>query len=278
MISRRRQVAQVRGFPVYVITDVSLIPLSSQDEAKKAILQKKESLKNAPGGTDGAASDSDVSDGGEEGSTEHDDDYQDQDSPVRTEPPSTDDPASQKRPAGPNRSTSNVAEDVIGKKGQYGRFAERWFSKKGWTSERRRTLGMSTDDTHQLPSTTEQVTTEATRQSDLTSAPNTREVGTQKSDIPTSEAAMAPSNDANPLLPKLLRTTRILLTSNSFFYSYDMDITRRLGTVPAKVSDLPLHKSVDPLVSHASNCAYLISRAKFSVEVLLEQSPRSPLH
>lgn len=51
---------------------------------------------------------------------------------------------------------------------------------------------------------------------------------------------------ANTLLPKFLRTTRMLLTSQSFFFSYDCDITRRLREGD-KSSELPLHKSVDEL-------------------------------
>lgn len=51
---------------------------------------------------------------------------------------------------------------------------------------------------------------------------------------------------ANTLLPKLLRTTRMLLTSRSFFFSYEFDITRRLGEGNTS-SEVPLHKSVDEL-------------------------------
>lgn len=51
---------------------------------------------------------------------------------------------------------------------------------------------------------------------------------------------------AHTLLPKFLRTTRVLLTSQSFFFSYDFDITRRLGE-GNKPSELPLYKSVDEL-------------------------------
>ena len=249
-ISGRQQVAQIRGAPIYVITDVCLVPLSTQDEARKAIVQTQGRLKNTSGRTDSATSDNDLSEGVEESITAHDDDYFDQDSPVSSEPPSAHDPASQNRPAGPNRSTSNVAEDVIGKKGQYGRFAERWFSKEGWTSERRRTLGMSADDSLQSPTMKEQVTAEGTHRSDFTSAPNTVETGTQKTNVVKSVDAPASRNNANSLLPKLLRTTRVLLTSNSFFYSYDVDITRRLGTGSAKSSDLPFYKSTDPWVSY----------------------------
>jgi len=49
---------------------------------------------------------------------------------------------------------------------------------------------------------------------------------------------------ANALLPKLLRTTRMLLISRSFFFSYHLDITRRLGQGITS-SELPLHKLVD---------------------------------
>ncbi len=57
--------------------------------------------------------------------------------------------------------------------------------------------------------------------------------------------------DTYSLLPKLLRTTRILLASKSFFFSYEYDITRRLGSQgnqSMKGSELPLYKTVDPLV------------------------------
>ena len=110
---------------------------------------------------------------------------------------------------------------------------------------------MSADESLQSPSTTEQVSAEGPQQSDFASASNALEAGTQKSDGSKSVEATAPSSGVNQLLPKLLRTTRVLLTSNSFFYSYDMDITRRLGSTSTKASDLPLYKSVDPLVSHA---------------------------
>ena len=62
--------------------------------------------------------------------------------------------------------------------------------------------------------------------------------------------ANPPESVAKTLLPKLLRTTRMLLASQSFFFSYDLDITRRIDNQSSKGSELPLHQSVDPLVSH----------------------------
>src|SRR5690349_3513041 len=36
-ITRRQQVAQIRGFPVYVVTEVAITPCSSQEAAEKSV-------------------------------------------------------------------------------------------------------------------------------------------------------------------------------------------------------------------------------------------------
>lgn len=41
---------------------------------------------------------------------------------------------------GEHKRTSSVAEDVITRKGGYGRFAKKWFSKKGWTADQVRQI------------------------------------------------------------------------------------------------------------------------------------------
>lgn len=89
---------------------------------------------------------------------------------------------------------------------------------------------------------------------------------------------------AHNLTPKLLNTTRLLLGSRSFFFSYDWDITRTWSTRrhSAGVS-LPLHKLVDPLVCFLSH-ALTVKIDKIRVisltpmTVLLEQSPPETLH
>lgn len=58
---------------------------------------------------------------------------------------------------------------------------------------------------------------------------------------------------AHNLTPKLLNTTRLLLGSRSFFFSYDWDITRTWSTRRHSAdTSLPLHKLVDPLVCYVS--------------------------
>lgn len=58
---------------------------------------------------------------------------------------------------------------------------------------------------------------------------------------------------AHNLTPKLLLTTKLLLGSRNFFFSYDWDITRTWSTRRHSASvSLPLHKLVDPLVRFLS--------------------------
>ena len=256
-ILSREQVAQVRGCPIYVITDVALIPLTSQSEAEKALNQAKESLKRS--GQYGAPSP--VSDTSDDDEThveagEHEDN--DQALPFSSGS-STKEGHSAARPLGSARSTSSVTEDVIGKKGQYGRFAERWFSKKGWTTEKRRAQGMSADGVGMLGKSIDQGTGLIDLESKTPSAESMLDGGkgsdrTIDLEIPNPAggndmSGSPPANVVNTLIPKLLRTTRMLLGSRSFFFSYELDITRRVGTNDYKGSEVPLHKSVDPLVS-----------------------------
>lgn len=262
-ILSREQVALIRGYPIYVVTDVALIPLSSQSEAKTAIIQAQASLKKS--GQHGAPSpDGDTSDDDETHVEAGQREHEDQTSPISSGS-STKEDSSAAHPLD-SGNTSSVAEDVIGKKGQYGRFAERWFSKKGWTTEKRRTQGMSVDgveksgissgqgtalDDPPSKSTLPATTLDGAKNDDQTSDSEIPNMAGQSDTSDISSASVT-----NTLLPKLLRTTRMLLKSRSFFFSYELDLTRRLGTNDQKGSEIPLHKSVDPLVSNTPLCLH----------------------
>lgn len=229
-ITHRRQVAEINGLPVFVICNVSLIPLSSQLEATNAIKVAETSSSTDSAQSVSNATDSDVSDddGETSGNALHDDGEAADLSPVPASP-------AEEAPLGPessrdHRATSNVARDVLDRKGQYGRFAERWFSRKGWSVERRRVQGMSIDEQE-------------------SSAPTLgdRSIDQAAGSLPAEELPYR-THKTYTLLPKLLRTTKLLLSSQSFFFSYDLDITRRVGYQPPKGSDLPLIMAVDPLV------------------------------
>ena len=258
-ITRRQQIAQIRGKPIFVVTGVVIIPLSSQSDARNAIQEAKESLKKEFGDAGlGASPDSDTSED-EENEPENlhtgfpDDEFQTL--------PSTPDTSTSAIPTATTRANlqrnGSVAEDVIGRRGQYGRFAERWFSKKGWGVDKRRMQGMSTDDLEKIqsptvPSPETTITTDAATSANATvadiSGPSQR--GEQSEELPKNDGLRTSEtgNAIHTLLPKLLRTTRILLTCRSFFFSYDYDITRRFGSRKTKALELPFHKSVDLLV------------------------------
>ncbi|KAL5115494.1 hypothetical protein ACEQ8H_006635 [Pleosporales sp. CAS-2024a] len=183
-ITGHDHVAQVRGKPVYKLTDVRLLPLSSPAAASHALASARADAQ--PAGPD-------------------DDDDHDADSDDGTT-------ASSEVVAAAD---STVAADVIQRKGVYGRFADSWFSRKGWSADRRRTHGLSAHDT--LP-------------------PH----------APAGHGLEHEHAATIALLPKILHTTRLYLSTGNFFFSYDYDLSHAIG--PARPdSSLPLFKQFDPL-------------------------------
>ncbi|MDB5910782.1 MAG: putative scal-like, partial [Massilia sp.] len=131
-ITRRQQVAQIRGYPIYVITEVALTPCNSYQDASTAVASTAAALKRQH----------------EADTVDAEDDSSDNDElsvspPVEGEP----DPISEdeERPKNVHRrSNSSIAEDVISRKGSYGRFAQRWFSRTGWAMDQKRNMGLTT--------------------------------------------------------------------------------------------------------------------------------------
>jgi len=144
--------------------------------------------------------------------------------------------------AGHNR-RSSIAEDVITRKGGYGRFAQKWFSGKGWTVNQRRILGMSAAEAETIEDTSAGGLAVTSMQE--SKSPNTTNIVGEAGEVP-----MVKRRDvAATLLPKLLRTTRLLFgSSRSFYFSYDYDITRSFANRGQyHALEVPLHKDVDPL-------------------------------
>ncbi|KAI9643823.1 hypothetical protein NHQ30_007174 [Ciborinia camelliae] len=221
-ITKREQVAQIQGKPIYVITEVALTPLASRAHAENSIDRTKAGLlKSNIEGHNLEESDSDG-----DFSVNVRDEVEDEVNTANT---------------GTNSERTSVAEDVISKKGGYGRFAQKWFSKKGWAVNQKKNLGMSVSEAD--PPLSE------ARKSDKTMD---NEVAGNFDNGEQSEAGKpdkALNNDiAESMLPKLLRTSQILFgASRSYYFSYDHDITRSLANQRNTNSELPLHKEVDPL-------------------------------
>jgi hypothetical protein len=223
-ITRRQQVAQIQGKPIYVITEVALTPLGSRAEAESSIARTNAGLqRRVTNELDGAIdSDSEEEDGGFLSALSDD----------------VDDEAGSELPGQGTRDhkrTTSVAEDVISRKGSYGRFARNFFSKKGWNVDQRRNLGMSASAT---------VGNDGVAESKLPATSTTSSAPIERTGVEQNQE----SDVVKALLPKLLRTTHILFgTSKSFFFSYDYDITRNFANRRSKSSELPLHTEVDPL-------------------------------
>ncbi|KAH8728124.1 SacI homology domain-containing protein [Phaeosphaeriaceae sp. PMI808] len=248
-IAGREQVAQIRGKPIYKITDVALIPLSSQAEADKAIKSAREHAQRhnnaqAVGEVDTDSEDDDdapsVTDSLiEEGTTA---------SSVEVKDPVT----GQK---GPVQRETSVASDVIQNKGVYGRFADKWFSRKGWSAESRRTQGLSSEESLEAKNTPKQVdSTIPQGEEDPTSSMDPDALPSHDTNAPEVVSpeeipkALEGQKDANTvaLLPKILQTTRMYLSSGNFFFSYEYDLSHGIGS-PRPNSSLPLFKQFDPL-------------------------------
>jgi len=125
-IARREQVAVIRGKPVYTISEVALIPLSSQQDAEQAIVRARDSQLRHSQSKDDFLSDS-----------SDDDDITLPDEASIADPEDLSPPGTGKVEEAKDKVTT-VAEDVFAKKGLYGRFTDSWFSKKGWTADQRR--------------------------------------------------------------------------------------------------------------------------------------------
>ncbi|PYH45732.1 SacI domain protein [Aspergillus saccharolyticus JOP 1030-1] len=235
-ITQRQQVAQIQGKPIYTITNVAVIPTSSQADASRAIsLAKEHLLQGEESHTETASEDSSpISDAETEGG----------DTEVNTAPASPEQEVVHAR----TRSVGTITEDVIGKKVRFGRFAANWLSRK--------TLG--------LPGlgTVDQKSAEApmgdVKESTAETAPTIAKVNEDReaTPVPQSDGDLSSKSLADPfgseptveLLPKLLRYTEMVFSSRNFFFAYDYDLTRNLSVQePSLATHLPLHRLVDDM-------------------------------
>ncbi|KAM7185409.1 SacI homology domain containing protein [Naviculisporaceae sp. PSN 640] len=229
-ITRRQQVAQIRGLPIYVVTEVAITPCSSYEDASEAVAKTAIALRTRSSEQSGdESSDEDEVLPAGSGDDEVGDDGVDPEGEAEWSTTAT-----------PNTTArSSVAEDVISRKGSYGRFAQRWFSKSGWTQDQKRNMGLSTEQLDQGSTGTAGASeSSGNKKGPVKGVPKTFPL---PSTAANDEAALS-------LLPKLLRTTQIFFgSSRTFYFSYDYDITRSLANpkVPA-TSLVPLHAHVDP--------------------------------
>jgi hypothetical protein len=211
----------IREKPVYSISEVALIPLSSKEDAEKAIIRARSSQQAHSATKDDFLTGS--SDDESDNITLPDDS-------------SVTDPSPEPAAESTREKATTIASDVIAKQGLYGRFADRWFSKKGWASEQRRKQGLSSDEDLKLVNNSTK---------DPAIAASSDQPPEQVAPAEVAEVVETPTKDQIALLPKILTTAKLFFGSKNFFFSYDYDLTRPisqqidLGSVPN------LHRSFD---------------------------------
>lgn len=246
-ISRRKQVAQIWGRPIYVITGVAIIPVSSQTDAQAAIRRSKEEGKAADEGSHSASPPEDDVDhdtlSGEDNAS-----LDDRNS-AELQRPSVE---AAGRKSSSEKRGPGIAEEVMHKKGLYGRFTERWFSRRGWNTGPRLNTGLDEGDyqvfksSQGVPSAQDAESNDAQAYQKWPQTPGIEKSLDEALEI--SKTGAGSDSLTSSLLPKLIQTTQLLLSSRTFYFSYDYDISRSLATQRQPQSDVPLHRQVDPEV------------------------------
>lgn len=232
-----------------MITDVALIPLSSQQDAEKAINAAQHALIGGKNVDAGGIVDSDVED--DDGQSINEEDHED--SPV-TPPPEI--ASLEPPPSDPLKKSTTFVQNVIQDKGKYGRFAKHWFSKGGWTPSGRKGLGVAADEgsltQEQKKQAEDALPASESAEDPKTGSDSLNEASeAEQKDAAEEEDQPSPKSGSvmDSLTPRIVRSTRLFFSSSSFFYSYDYDVSRSLATQDPATSTLPLFKRFDPLVS-----------------------------
>ncbi|CZT23913.1 related to SAC1-recessive suppressor of secretory defect [Ramularia collo-cygni] len=241
-ITSREEVANVWNKPIYLIRDVTLIPLSSKAEASKAIALAQGAKKRAADLAYGEETDeSDVGEDAEVSSIGSEDDEprsRPQDEAGALEVPK----------GGVAKQSTTFVKNVVQEKGKYGRFASQWFSKNGGQTNARRSQGLTKEQVDQenqaLPKGDLKGDEGDRVDVNVTMGAADDEAGKEKSTT-TSSGAILKRSTIERLTPRILRSARLYFSSSGFYFSYEHDLS---GTLRKDASSsLPLWKRFDSL-------------------------------
>ncbi|KAK3717063.1 hypothetical protein LTR37_006118 [Vermiconidia calcicola] len=245
-ITRREQVAQIQGKAIYAVRDVTLISLTSQSEAEKAIGAAQKALKQD-------RNDATAGDQTEESDVGEDEDFEEPRLPADEE--KAPEAAALEPPKGPAKKTTTFAKSAVQAPGRYGRFATRWFSKGGSGANARDQQGLSAknesaavDDKGQPEDSSQDDRQDAATQ-DLSSDAQEGD-RTVETDAKASGASVETSKGKGAiesLTPRIIRSARLYFSTSGFYYSYEHDLSGTLMQKSTQVSDVPLWKRFDEL-------------------------------
>lgn len=251
------------------MTNVAIIPISSKADATRAIAQARKEVSQG---------DPDLDSPSEEEVTDNVAD--------RAETEISSAPSSPVRETFHARglSVGSIAEDVIGKRVRFGRFAANWLSRKNLGLPRPGALEQEIsespfDDSPRMSVDAPEVKDEA---AEAAEAAIPREAEIEAAAAAQDNVGRPSSDQAAELLPKLIRYTKLLFASRNFFFAYDYDLTRSFEAQEVRNGHQPLHKAVDPLVCFATQNsgdtqAFTLVDAN-PLTVFLEQIPHECIH
>lgn len=251
-----------------MIKDVTLIPLSSQANAEKAINAAQKYLKQNKTSEPEAEP--------EESDMEEDDAFA---SAGDEEKP---DEAAARESSTSVRKESSISEkNVVQDKARYGQFAKKWFS-KGRSNENAAQKQSVNSNTNLTPELDKEASDSSTTRNQQTvpGAEKTEETqGDQAAD--PDGAAAADNKDLErrsaieSLKPRIKRSARLYFSSGGFFFSYEHNLSGTLMEKLTLVADLPLWKRYDPQVSRLTTIGI---GATHMIVVLLEPSSSKTSH
>ncbi|KAK5722901.1 hypothetical protein LTR17_014204 [Elasticomyces elasticus] len=251
-ITRREQVAQIKGHAIWAIRDVTLIPLSSQGEAERAIAQAQKVLKQS--GASGAETN----------------DHSDVDEEEEEEEPASaiEEPAPEAAAREPPRQgvfdkSTDFVKGIAQAPGKYGGFAAKLFSRSGKKGDPTKEQEKVVDETRagaDDSGKTEQEVALTKEQKEGASEALPREDGTEAGAENQSQSTHEPAVGSKPeaplakkqstiesLTPRILRSAKMYYSASGFFFSYDHDLSGALMQPDTDTSTSALWKRFDPL-------------------------------
>jgi hypothetical protein len=262
VITRRGQVAQIGGKAVYAVQDVALIPLTSQTEADKTINNTLTSVQQQQSAS--TDTDTELSDGEEDAETSS---IGGNDVPEEA--------AAVDPPKGVLAKGTSFTKNVIQDRGRYGRFAKKWFSRNGSNANVRRKQGLSSEESL-TPSQPEEKLDEVPQGTETAATdPESNKNDSQADRATDAGEPLKQASAIETLTRRIERTARLYFSSSGFYFSYDLDLSKRFSVHGTKMSDSALWKQFDPQVSAVP--ANALEGSDASV-VLLERESDQTIH
>lgn len=144
-----------------------------------------------------------------------------------------------------SRPDTSIAQDVFVKRGQFARVASQWFSRQGWG------IGKATGMPQAVAAPADKTAELADEPATVVPTEGDHQIAISESVTEKPAATPTESPDLTPvaaMIPKILRVSRLLLASSrSFFFSYDMDLTRNMASLGG-IPQAPIKGKIDPLV------------------------------